>query len=308
MTDSASDTPRQLEKASVRLAVRAGAEQLAAAGVPSAQVDAEELAAFLLELPRTQLGMHPLMTGLQHRAYQELIEQRAQRIPLQHLIGSVTLGKATVAVGAGVFIPRVETEVLIEWAVDAIADIPEPVVVDLCTGTGIIALAIAAARPDAQVYAVEQSASALAWARRNIDTHVSGGGRAVHLRAGNVLDERLLADLDGTAHIVTANPPYVPTSTAVEPEVSDYDPHEAVFAGDDGLDLIRPLIKVAAGLLRIGGQLAMEHDSSHAAEVIELLHQRQVLADATSHNDLAGRPRFVTARRVSLPRRTPGGV
>ena len=122
----------------------------------------------------------------------------------------------------------------------------------------------------------------------------------MELRGGDVLDQRLLADLDATADLVTANPPYVPDGTAVEPEVADFDPPEAVFGGPDGLAVIRPLISVAAGLLKVGGMLAIEHDDSQGESVPALLRARRVLTDVADHHDLAGRPRFVTATRVRM--------
>jgi release factor glutamine methyltransferase len=285
---------------SLRVAVLAATEELAQAGVPSPKVDAEELAAHLLGVSRTRLGLHPLRDAEQFAAFRDLIERRKQRVPLQYLTGVAALGPVTVQVGSGVFIPRPETEVLLEAALEAIVDIPQPVVVDLCTGSGAIALAIAAARPDARVHAVERSPGALAWARRNADLKVAAGHTPIDLRGGDFTDERLLADLDGTVDLVTANPPYVPDATDVEPEVAEHDPPEAVFAGPDGLDVIRPLITVAAGLLKPGGFLAIEHDATQGESVPALLSVRRVLADVQDHPDLAGRPRFVTARRVRL--------
>ncbi len=285
---------------SLRVAVMAATEELAQAGVPSPKVDAEELAAHLLGVSRTRLGLHPLLDAEQFAAFRDLIDRRKQRVPLQHLTGIAALGPVTVRVGPGVFIPRPETEVLLEAALEAIADVPQPVVVDLCTGSAAIALAIAAARPDARVHAVERSPGALAWARRNADVQVAAGHTPIDLRGGDFTDERLLADLDGTVDLVTANPPYVPEATDVDPEVAEHDPPEAVFAGPDGLDVIRPLITVAAGLLKPGGFLAMEHDATQGDSVPALLAVRRVLSDVQDHPDLAGRPRFVTARRVRL--------
>lgn len=292
--------PSPAGRQSLRVAIMAATEQLAQAGVPSPKVDAEELAAHLLGVSRTRLGLHPLLDAEQFAAYRDLIARREGRVPLQYLTGTAALGVVTVRVGPGVFIPRPETEVLVEAALDAIADVPDPVVVDLCTGSGAIALAIALARPDAIVHAVERSPGALAWARRNADLHAAAGHTPIDLRGGDFTDERLIADLDGTADLVTANPPYVPDSTPVEPEVSDHDPAEAVFAGADGLDVIRPLITTAAGLLKPGGFLAIEHDASQGESAPALLSVRRVLADVQDHLDLAGRPRFVTARRVRL--------
>ncbi|AZI58162.1 peptide chain release factor N(5)-glutamine methyltransferase [Nakamurella antarctica] len=291
-----------MARESLRVAVMAAVQVLGDAGVPSAQVDAELLAAHLLGIERTRLGLTPLVEGEWVERYREVISQRARRIPLQYLTGQAHLGSVTVEVGPGVFIPRMETEVLLAWAVQSLAQIQAPVVVDLCSGSGVIALAIAVARPDATVYAVERSAGALAWARRNADRHRAGGGTPIHIRGGDFTDERLLTDLDGVADLVTANPPYVPEGTKVEPEVADHDPHEAVFAGADGLDAIKPLISVAAGLLKPGGYLAIEHDDTHGDSVPALLSARRILADVTEHHDLAGRPRFVTAQRVRLQR------
>lgn len=284
----------------LRVAINRAADRLQAAGVPSPKVDAEELAAFLLGIQRTRLGLQPLVETEWVEQYNELVGRREQRIPLQYLFGSVQVGRASIAVGPGVFIPRPETELLVEWALAAIRTVTDPVVVDLCTGSGAIALAISAERPDARVIGVERADGALAWARRNLELHLEVGGSAVELRGGDLTDPRLLYDLDGAVDLVTANPPYVPDGTPVEPEVADFDPPEAVFGGRDGLAVIRPLISVAAAMLKPGGALAIEHDDSHGESVPALLSSRKVLDQVLDHADLAGRPRFVTARRVSL--------
>lgn len=291
-----------MARESLRVAIMDGTRRLTEAGVGSSQVDAELLAAHLLGVERTRLGLTPLVETGWVEDYKALIDRRAQRIPLQHITGVAHLGAAEVEVGPGVFTPRPETEVLLEWALDAISDVTTPLVVDLCSGSGAIAIAIAIARPDATVIAVEKSAGALSWARRNIDRHVAAGGTPVQLRGGDLTDERLLVDLDGQVDLVTANPPYVPIGTSVEPEVSEHDPNEAVFAGIDGLAVIKPMITVAAGMLKPGGWLAFEHDDTQGNTVPALLSGRRILADVADHVDLNGRPRFVSARRVSLPR------
>lgn len=289
-----------MSRESLRSAILAATATLDAAGVPSPGVDAEELAGHLLGVPRTKLGMTPLVESSWLDGYRALVAQRAERIPLQYLLGSVQFGRARLEVGPGVFIPRPETESLLEWALASLSGLAAPVVVDLCTGTGAIALAIAAARPDARVVAVERSPAALAWARRNIGRHIGAGGTPVELRGGDIFDPRLLADLDATADLVTANPPYVPDGTAVAPEVSEYDPPEAVFGGPDGLSVIKPLISVAAGLLKVGGVLAIEHDDTQGESVPALLRVRRVVTDVVEHHDLTDRPRFVTATRVRM--------
>jgi len=289
-----------MSRVSLRSAIMAATGTLEQAGVPSPGVDDEELAAHLLGVARTRLGMTPLVESTWVDGYQELVARRAERIPLQYLLGSVHFGQARLVVGPGVFIPRPETESLLVWALDAIAVLRKPVVVDLCAGSAAIALAIAAARPDARVIAVERSPGALAWARRNIGKHIDNGGTPVELRGGDMADQRLLSDLDAQADLVTANPPYVPDGTEVEPEVAKFDPPEAVFGGPDGLAVIKPLISIAAGLLKVGGVLAIEHDDTQGESAPALLRARRVLTDVVDHADLTGRPRFVTATRVRM--------
>ena len=220
----------------LRAAILAATSELEAAGVPDASVDAQELAGHLLGVSRTRLGLVPLVEDEWLDGYSALIAQRAQRVPLQYLVGSVGFAGTEVRVGPGVFIPRPETESLVEWALGALQDVPAPVVVDLCTGSGAIALAISSVRPDARVIGVDASATALGWARRNIAAHVAGGGTPVDLRGADARNPEPLADLEGAVDLVTANPPYVPSGTVVAPEVARHDPPEAVFAGPDGLD------------------------------------------------------------------------
>ena len=289
-----------MARESLRVALMEATSTLTEAGVGSPQADAELLAAHLLGVSRTRLGLMPLVESDWVAEYRTLIARRAERIPLQHITGVAHVGDVSVRVGPGVFTPRPETEVLLAWSLDAIVAVKSPLVVDLCTGSGVIAIAIAKARPDARVVAVERSTQALAWARRNAAEHEAAGGTPINVRGGDVLDERLLMDLEGTVDLVTVNPPYVPTGTPVEPEVADHDPAEAVFAGPEGLDLIKPLITVAATLLKPGGWFAMEHDDTQGVTVPKLLAGRKILADVEGHVDLNGRPRMVTARRVAL--------
>jgi release factor glutamine methyltransferase len=173
------------------------------------------------------------------------------------------------------------------------------VIVDLCTGSAALALAFAHTRPDAVVHAVEVDQAALAWARRNTEYRAAAGDTPLRLHAGDVADPGLLIDLHGQVDLVVCNPPYVPETTAVPPEVRDHDPHHAVFAGFDGLDVIRHVVACAARLLRPGGRLAVEHDDTQGGSVPALLSTRRVLTDVTDHLDLSGRPRFATASRLA---------
>jgi release factor glutamine methyltransferase len=287
-----------------RAALAEAERELTAAGVSSPRVDAELLAAHVLGIPRAQLtlfggagpagGAGPGGGAEPGRLaeFRALTARRATREPLQYLLGTAPMGPVDVEVGPGVFVPRLETELLLEWGLRALSGVPKPLVVDLCTGSGALAAAVAAGRPDADVCAVELDPEALTWARRNL------GDRA-HLVHGDVTDPALLPELHGRVDLVLANPPYVPEGTPVPPEVADHDPHRAVFAGPDGLAVIRPLVVLAIRLLRPGGALAIEHDDTHASAAPEVLRGHPELTDVVEHADLAGRPRFVTGARVA---------
>lgn len=285
----------------LRLAVLEAERILTDAGVASPRVDAELLAAHVVGVPRGRLPMVPLVDPPVVEALRVLVYRRAKRVPLQHLTGTAAMGAIDVAVGPGVFIPRPETEVLLAWGLAALEGVAQPLVVDLCTGSGVLALALAHARPDAHVHAVERDPVALSWARRNADTRATAGDTPVALYAGDIADPGLLSALDGMAHLVLCNPPYVPVGTPLPPEVALHDPPAAVFAGHDGLAVIPDVVRTGTRLLCEGGHIAIEHDDSHAVAVPALLAARRVLTDVADHVDLTGRPRFATARRATLP-------
>jgi len=275
-------------------AVLADAErELAAAGVASPRFDAESLAAHVLGVQRGHLVLKQRLDPAAERVLRVLVARRAAREPLQHLLGTAVLGPVEVAVGPGVFIPRPETELLLEWGVARLHAVASPLVVDLCTGSAALALAIAALRPDAEVHAVELDPDALAWARRNVAAH---GGR-VQLHASDVRASDLLPDLAGRVDLVVCNPPYVPDATPVPPEVRTGDPAVAVFGGPDGLAVIPDVVARAAALLRPGGAFAVEHDDTHVEAVAALLRAHGEFVDVAEHADLNGHPRYATARR-----------
>ncbi|WP_054050893.1 peptide chain release factor N(5)-glutamine methyltransferase [Alloactinosynnema sp. L-07] len=282
----------------LRVAILEAERLLAAAGVDSPRNDAELLAAHVLGVERGKLPMVPLVDPPVVDALGKLVARRARREPLQHLTGYAYMGAVAVSVGPGVFVPRPETELLFAWGLATLEGTRDPVVVDFCTGSGVLALAVANARPDARVHAVDIDHSALAWARRNADARATAGDTPVRLYSGDVTDPALFTELDGRVDLVLCNPPYVPADTPVPPEVSDHDPAHAVFSGADGLDVIRSVVTAATRLLRPGGSVAIEHDDTHGESVPALLSSRRLLTDVVDHDDLAGRPRFATARRV----------
>lgn len=284
----------QATASSLRQVIDEATAVLAAAGVTSARVDAELLAAHAAGTERGRLMFTDLPADF-HPRFGDLIASRAKRIPVQHLTGTAAFGPVQVSVGPGVFIPRPETESLFEW-VDR-QDLPdEPLIVDLCTGSGALALAIATARPQARVLAVENSAEALDYARHNLaDT-------GVELLDADVTDAGLRRDLDGAVDLVVANPPYIPDGAALDPEVAEHDPAQALFGGPDGMVVIDAIVVLARRWLRPGGRCAVEHDDTTSA-LTAAAFRRSGAFDAaafdevTAHTDLTGRPRFVTARR-----------
>jgi release factor glutamine methyltransferase len=284
-------------------ALARAAAALAAAGVASPRVDAELLAAHVLDVGRGRLALIDAIRADEAARLAELVARRAERIPVQHLLGSAAFRRLELAVGPGGFVPRPETELLAGWGIAAAAAVGRtPVVVDLCSGTGAIALAVAnelpaAGAPAPRVIAVERSAAALGWLRRNAADRAAAGDPPIEVVAGDVTDPGLLPLLRGAVDVVLCNPPYVPDGVAVPPEVATHDPAEAVFGGADGLAVIGPVVALAGALLRPGGQLGVEHDDTHAPAVAGLLAADGRFADPAGHADLAGRPRFATARR-----------
>ncbi|WP_459549509.1 peptide chain release factor N(5)-glutamine methyltransferase [Nocardia sp. X0981] len=269
---------------------------LQAAGVGSPRADAEHLAAYVLGVERSRLLLTPLIDPEQLETYRALVSRRAARIPLQHLTGQAAMGQIDLEVGPGVFVPRPETELLLAWALARLETVRHdhtPIVVDLCTGSGALALALAHARPDAEVHAVELDPDALRWARRNAARRVAAGDTPITLYHADVTAPALLTELDGRVDIVVANPPYIPEGTELAPEVADHDPHRALFGGPDGLAVIRPLVPLLGRLLRPGGGAAVEHDDSNGGELARLLELDGRFTEIVEHPDLAGKPRFV---------------
>ncbi|MCH7231423.1 peptide chain release factor N(5)-glutamine methyltransferase [Glycomyces sp. L485] len=267
-------------------AVAEAAGRLAAAGVPSPRVDAELLAAHVSGLRRGQLLTAGAPAETELTAFDSLVARRCTREPLQHLTGSAAFRYAELAVGPGVFVPRPETELLVDWALD---HLPEgATVIDACSGSGAIARSIATERPDSKVWAVEADPDAFEWMESNL------AGTGANPVLADAVARGTLAELDGLVDLVVANPPYVPMDIEVAPEV-EFDPSGAVYADAAGLAVIQPLALRAARWLRPGGWYGFEHDDTHGRAAPEILRVSG-FTDVADHEDLAGRARFATGR------------
>ncbi|MBS1675368.1 MAG: peptide chain release factor N(5)-glutamine methyltransferase [Actinobacteria bacterium] len=276
--------------------LRGAAARLAGAGVADPSVDAELLLGHVLGASRGEVQAAAIrgaeVSPVEAAAFGALVVRRAAREPLQHLTGLAPFRHLELAVGPGVFVPRPETEIVAQFAIDALlsAASPEPIGVDLCAGSGAIALALATEVPHAQVHAVELSPQAHAWAARN-----TAGRQNLHLVLGDLSDE--LIELDGTVDVVISNPPYVPDDAIPrDPEVRLHDPALALYGGADGLDVVRAISRRAWALLRPGGALVLEHAEVQGAAVRALLDADGWHATAT-HRDLTQRDRATTAIR-----------
>ncbi len=269
--------------------------RLREAGVASPEHDAAELLAHVLGTSRGRLVLVEEVDDVPAEQYAALVVRRAAREPLQHLTGRAWFRHVELAVGPGVFVPRPETELLAGWAVEQATLVSERgdatcTVLDLCTGSGAIAKAVADEVPAARVLAVELDPGAHAWAERNL------AGTGVELRLGDLATafDELLGEVD----VITCNPPYIPLYAweSVAVEVRDHDPHLALYSGDDGLDAMRLLEQRASVLLRGGGVVGAEHADAQGESAPAVFVGAGRWSDVRDHLDLAGRPRYVTAR------------
>jgi len=271
---------------------------LASAGVPNARVDAELLVGHVLGLSRggvqARVATNAALKSEDAVSIARLVERRAAREPLQHITGVAPFRNLELAVGPGVFVPRPESELVAQYAIDALAATAnaQPVAVDLGTGSGAIALAMATEVPHAAVYGVEVSPLAFIWATENRRRVCAENAVLVLADLASALPE-----LNGTVDVVVSNPPYIPTGAVPrDPEVRLFDPELALYGGADGLDVVRQVLLTAKRLLRSGGQLILEHGELQARLISELLGHDGWRAIA-HHRDLLGRDRATTAVR-----------
>ncbi|MDY0909124.1 peptide chain release factor N(5)-glutamine methyltransferase [Microbacterium sp. CFBP9034] len=278
--------------------LRRAVARLTDAGVPDPDVDAELLAAFALNTSRGGVQaaavrgdvLEPDVRG----RVEDLVARRVTREPLQHIIGTAPFRHLELRVGPGVFVPRPETEMVAQLAIDALeaAASASPVAVDLGTGSGAIALAMATEVPHARVFAAENSVDAFVWTKENFERVGAANAQLAFIDL-----EHAFPELDGTVSVVASNPPYVPDAAIPrDPEVRLFDPPVALYGGADGLDVVRILSGVGLRLAHPGGLIVIEHGEWQGESIREIL-AADGWRSASTHPDLTTRDRATTAIR-----------
>ncbi|KFI89581.1 peptide chain release factor N(5)-glutamine methyltransferase [Bifidobacterium ruminantium] len=295
--------------------VRSSADVLRKAGVDTPEHDAKLLLAEALHVDLRDVDKAMLMGDDTERLagkndaesalerFRAMLDRRARREPLQHITGHAPFRYLDLKVGPGVFVPRPETELVVQEGIDWTTShgMYSARVVDLCAGSGAIGLSFAMEVPGSEVWAVEKSATAAEWTRRNLDEtvrrHPNIAGN-YHLEISDATQMPTLNQLDGTIDIVLTNPPYVPLADIPEqPEARDYDPDLALYGGSaDGTLIPERIIARAAKLLRADGLMVMEHDITQG-ERLAAFARTCGFVDVTVHNDYTGRPRYLTAEK-----------
>lgn len=290
--------------------VSQGRARLAAAGVPSPENDARLLLCDLLSCLPNQLDPQATVSNDVAERFVAMVDRRSRREPLQHILGKSWFRRLELEVGPGVFVPRPETEILVDLALGQIRQLAQPRVVDLCTGSGAIAISIAT-EASVDVVAVEVDDDAFCWAVKNVQRYsnqIDARGSSLDLRQA---DARSIAsecpDLIDWADVLTCNPPYIPTGAVPrDPEVQRYDPAIALYGGADGLDIVRSIAAQALRVVRVGGLVLIEHGDEQGGiggvpeVLLNCTSDQRRFSEIRDHHDLNGRPRITSARVSEL--------
>ncbi len=272
------------------------------AGIDAARVDAELLLAHALGISRNGISLLQEIDESQKKEFEKLCQLRQQRIPLQHLTGEQGFRRLNLKVGKGVFIPRPETELLVESAVRYLRELPSSKVIDFCSGSGAIAISLATEVPNCQVIAVEVSEGAVEYLKKNIEKNqdqIDKNNSSVEVAAIDVMD---FAEAEKSFDAVVANPPYIPERMVPkDPEVALHDPKIALFSGLDGLDLIREIIQKSSLLLKTGGFIGIEHaelQGDRETGVPGVLKNTGGFSAIEDRKDLNGLARYTVAEKI----------
>lgn len=272
-------------------------KRLKKAGVPEPDIDARELLEFFCDISYGELIVHPdkEITPEQEYRLEQAVTDREMRIPLQHIIGMTGFMGMDFAVREGVLIPRPDTEILVE---EVLKDVHNGFdIIDLCTGTGCIAISLAAYTYDCHIIATDISSDAVELANENADAILDESVRD----SLTIAEADLFGDYDGPFDIIVSNPPYIRTEeiAGLEPEVKDHDPMLALDGGVDGLDVYRQIIPGSIKRLRKGGELFLETGCDQAAEVTQLMIN-EGFVDLDIIKDYSDNDRVVKGRRPGV--------
>lgn len=294
--------------------------RLSNAGIDSAAAESAELLAHVLGVPRTRMFMQDSVQEDDRISFERLMAKRLNRIPLQHITGKAAFRRIELEVGPGVFIPRPESELVAEAAIRFLNECEEPIAVDLCAGSGAIAISLAIEVPGTRVVGIELSPDAYPWLEKNVKRFDSEIPIEIHQLDATDCEAEVFARLSGLCDVVTCNPPYIPEDMIPrDPEVRIHEPAMALFGGADGLDVVRGITKTAAMLLKPGGLLVVEHADVQGPEagemsVVNVLRRAELDAELATfisgtpgdslftevgdRQDFNQRPRFTVATRV----------
>lgn len=294
--------------------------RLSNAGIDSAATESAELLAHVLAVPRNRLFMQDNVEEDDRIAFERLMAKRLNRIPLQHIMGTAAFRRIELEVGPGVFIPRPESELVAEAAIRFLNELTNPIAVDLCTGSGAIAISLAIEVPGTRVVGIELSPDAFPWLEQNIRKFDLGIPVEVHQIDATDYSAEVFVGLTGKCDVVTCNPPYIPVDMIPrDPEVRIHEPAMALYGGVDGLQVIRGIAKTAALLLKPGGLLVVEHADVQGPDagemsVVSVLRDAQLdeelatyipgvpgdllFTEVSDRQDFNQRPRFTVATRA----------
>lgn len=285
------------EQWNIRRLIAWAAEYLEGYGVESPRLSAELMLGRVLNLERLQLYLRfdqPLEPD-ELAAFKELLLRRRAHEPMAYILGSREFYGLDILVGPGVLVPRPESEHLVEQGLKALEGISNPRILDLCTGSGCVALALAQERPDAQVIGVDISKEALAFAQRSTDKLELS--QCLQWLAGDLYDP--LAAAGGFFHLITANPPYVREEEweGLAAEVRDYEPRQALVSGQNGLEMIHQIIAGSRAFLQPFGVLLMEVGAGQSKAALNIASQTGIFERVSAVQDLAGIERVVVCQR-----------
>jgi release factor glutamine methyltransferase len=274
--------------------------KLTTAGIAAARLDAEVLLSYVLKKDRAWIitHIHDVLDGAACSSFQGILERRTRREPLQYLTGKQEFWGLEFKVTPDVLIPRPETELVVETAIGIAAGSgSQAVIVDLGVGSGCITISLAKELPGARFFAIDKAEEALIMARENASKH--GVSNRIRFLNGDLFEPLEKLDIRGRIDIIVSNPPYVGAgeSSTLQPEVRDYEPGMALFAGPLGTEIHKTIIENAPEYLKRQGALVMEMGIGQAGVLCKLIRATGAYEPAIVHKDLAGIERVIVARK-----------